>query len=543
MLLTGPDATPVVTPLRQVGVENHRTLPHLPQSIPLQSAPQARLLVGWWGREIHIWKFRQTMQAVLNSDDVEQSKKKNRPRLGRIFIKGESNITSCSISRDGSILVVSTVMAIKAFHLTLPGDDPKQELKIRKIEIPSSIGSAGATLVQISPNGRWLGWVQEGSQVRIAKITREDSAVSIQPRPARLNRLRRDIPKHVRLGGLGNYERRVTHITFSPDSSVLATADLAGYVDTWILHDGGMQNGAAAAEDNAASSSDSSDSSDDGDASESGPAWIRNPKASLFPRLAHAPVALSFSDDALGPILRDEGEDGPDDYILLAVTAASRIYTFNPLEGSLTNWSRRNAAWKLPEEFRTTRDPIKGVVWSGSRIWMYGTSSLFMLDLSFDFTEQDSASSKNNRKRKRGADSGAGSKTEVGALAPKHLRMSLAADGKPGQWVDVEMADVEPQAEGSGDEDEIDDAEENMGGGELEKLRKREQRGRSEGEGDARKKWLHTYKYRPILGVVPLKSAADGEGTTNGVNGSGKPPGIPTIEVALIERPKWDAED
>lgn len=505
-------------------------------------------MVSWWGREIHIWKLHQSTQELLDSDDVEQSKKKNRPRLGRIFIKGESNISSCSISRDGSILFVSTATAIKAFHLTIPSDDQKQELKIRKIELPSIIESAGATIVQISPNGRWLGWVQEGTQLRIAKITREDSETSIQPRPAKLTRLRRDIPKHVRLGGLGNYERRVTHIAFSPDSSILATADLAGYVDTWVLHDGGVQNGTASAQDDAASSSDSNDSSDDEHASESGPAWIRNPKASLFPKLSHAPVALSFSDDAIGPILRDEGEEGPDDYVLLAVTAASRIYTFNPLEGSLTKWSRRNAAWKLPKEIRATRDPIKGVVWSGSRIWMYGTSSFFMLDISQDFTEQESGSSKKSRKRKRGADSGAGSKTEIGPLAPQQVRMSLAGDGKTGEWVDVEMAEAEPQAEGIADEDEDDDAEEEMGGGELEKLRKREQRGRSaEGEEDApgaeeqRKKWWHTFKYRPILGVLPLEG--HGKGQTDGVNGSSKvATEIPTIEVALVERPKWDVD-
>lgn len=491
-------------------------------------------MVSWWGREIHIWKFRQSMQELLDSDDVEQSKKNNRSRLGRIFIKGESNISSCSISRDGSILFVSTAMAIKAFHLTIPSDDQKEELKIRKIELPSIIESAGATKLQISPNGRWLGWVQEGSQVRIAKITREDSGISIQPRPAKLTRLRRDIPKHVRLGGLGNYERRVTHITFSPDSSILATADLAGYVDTWILHDGGVQNGTASAEDDVASSSDSSDSSGDEDASESGPSWIRNPKASLFPKLSHAPVALSFSDDAIGPILRDEGEEGLDDYVLLAVTAARRIYTFNPLEGSLTKWSRRNTAWKLPEQIRVTRDLIKGVVWSGSRIWMYGTSFVFMLDISQDFTEQELGSSKKSRKRKRGADSGAGSKTEIGPLAPQQVRMSLAGDGKTGEWVDVEMADAEPQAEGTADDNESNDAEE-VGGEELEKLRKREQReGDAPGAEEQRKKWWHTFKYRPILGVLPLEGG-DGKAQTNGSSQK-------AIEVALVERPKWDVD-
>jgi U3 small nucleolar RNA-associated protein 4 len=510
------------------------------------------LLVGWWDREIHIWKLRRSFQELnsneLDSDDGEQNCKRDCPRLGRIFIKGESNITSCSVSRDGSILIVSTATAIKAFHLTTPNLDLDEKLKIREMSVPSknisTTESAGATIVQISPNGRWLAWIEEGSQVRIAELTRDDSGFSIQPRSTKLTRLRRDIPKHVRLGGLGNYERHITHITFSPDSNILATADLGGYVDTWILREGGVQNGAAPAED------DSASSSDDEDASETGPSWVRNPKASLIPKLAHAPVALSFSDDTIAPILRDEGEEGADDYILLAVTATSRIYTFNPLEGSLTKWSRRNAVWKLPEEIRSTRDLIKGVVWAGSRIWMYGVSFVCMIDLSFDFAEQESGVSKKNRKRKRGADSGAGSKTEVGTLAPQPVRTLVSGGDKEGQWADVEMADAEPQTDATGDEDENDDAEEEMGGGELEKLRKREQGCRSEGEEDAppgaeeqRKRWWHTYKYRPILGIAPLESVGvGGKGRMNGVNGSSKMAAreIRKIEVALVERPKED---
>lgn len=494
------------------------------------------MLVSWWDREIHFWKVLRSHPGP--ADSLKQ--KKDFPQIGRILVQGDANITSCSISRDGSILIVSTATAIKAFHLTIPNLELGEQLKIRKMSIPSIIENAGAAQVQISPDGRWLSWIEEGSQVRIAKITLEDSGFSIQQRPAKLTRLRRDIPKHVRLGGLGNYERHIAHITFSPDSKILATADLAGYVDTWILREDGVQNGAASAED------DSASSSDEEDAPQSGPLWVRNPKASLIPKLAHAPVALSFSDDIVAPVLRDEGEEGPDDYILLAVTATSRIYTFNPLEGSLTKWSRRNAVWKLPEEIRSTRDLIKGVVWAGSRVWMYGVSFVFMIDLTSDFSEQELGGSKKNRKRKRGADSGAGSKTETGTLAPQPVRTLVAGDNKENQWVYVEMADAEPQADGTGDEDENDEAEEQTGGEELEKLRKREQVGRSEGEEGAppgvkeqRKSWWHTYKYRPILGIAPLQDVS-GEDRSNGVNGSSKKAGTQKIEVALIERPKED---
>lgn len=491
------------------------------------------------------------MKDLLDSDDVESSMEGNRKLLGRILIKGESNITSASISRDGSILAVSTVAAIKVFNLAT-STGPQDELSIRKIGVSPAIENAGATLVQISPNGQWLCWVQDGTKIAIARITRDtsdDLQISIQSRPAKLTRLRRDIPKHVRLGGLGSYDRRVAHIAFSPDSSILATADLAGYVDTWIMQHGDMQNGASSAEDDDASSSSSDSSDSEDEIAESGPRWIRNPKAPLFPKLSNTPVVLSFSDTALGPSLSGEGT-GTADYILLAVTNASRVYTFHPLTGSLTKWSRRNTAWKLPEEIRATRDLIKGVVWQGSRIWFYGVSFLFMLDISVDYAEEETGThEKRSRKRKRGADSGAGSKMEAGhALAPTHVRMSVGEDGKKGQWVDVALVDADAPTNGTaGDEDE-EDEDEDMDGGELQKLRDREVQAqadeRTTAEEGQHRKWWHTYKYRPILGVVPLE-AGDKEhmnGTHHSKKGKGAASVPPPLEVALVERPKWDVD-
>lgn len=504
------------------------------------------------------------MKDLLDSEDVEHGIENNRKLLARILIKGESNITSAAISRDGSVLVVATASAIKAFHLT-PTDNAKEELKIGQIQVPTSIGKDGSTLVQISPNGQWLSWIQDGVKVLVTRIIRNDSSsdsqITIHPRPAKLIRLRRDIPKNVRLGGLGSYDRRVTHIAFSPGSDILATADLAGYVDTWVLRDGSLQNGASSSEDDDASSSASSDAdSDVENDTEAGLRWTRNPKAPLLPKLSHAPVVLSFSEDSLGPSLRGEG-GATDDSILLAVTAASRIYTFHPLEGALTRWSRRNGVWKLPDEIRATRDLIKGAVWQGSRIWMYGVSFLFMLDISQDYADGEAAADestkhKRSRKRKRGVDTGAGSKMDKGeALAPQHVRVALAEDGKVGEWVDVQMADADRAESQVEDDDEDESGEE---GGELQKLRDREQsaaaaqkNGASEAAGEdgsstTHRNWWHTYKYRPILGMVPLSTTTEDVQQANGVV-NGKTKGTSStktaaLEVALVERPKWDVD-
>ena len=82
---------------------------------------------------------------------------------------------------------------------------------------------------------------------------------------AKLKRVKREIPNHLRLGGLGSYDRHVTHVSFSPDSRLLAVADLAGYVDTWTLgSDASQQNGHAnGAAETSEESSDSDSSSDE----------------------------------------------------------------------------------------------------------------------------------------------------------------------------------------------------------------------------------------------------------------------------------------
>ena len=68
-------------------------------------------------------------------------------------------------------------------------------------------------------------------------------------------------------------------------------------------------------------------------------------------------------------------------------------------------------------------------------------------------------------------------------------------------------------------------------------------RGETETEDDAdgevavdkqrrRRKWWCTYKYRPILGMVPIgvqETSTDGEE-------------LKPLEVALVERPPWDLE-
>ncbi|KAH6853599.1 quinon protein alcohol dehydrogenase-like superfamily [Chaetomium sp. MPI-CAGE-AT-0009] len=526
----GSDATPVALPLRAAGREYHRTLPHLPQNAPLHSAPKARFLLSWWENEIRIWHLLSPAQKLLDDPQAALSLRKNRKLLAQVLVKGDSYISSAVISEDGTLLVASTATDIKVFQLDFAKGAQPEQLQIRKVDMPTA--GLAATKVQISPDNRWISWVEEGSKVMVARVHATESPLGATysiSHPYKLHRLRRQIPKHLLLGGLGSYDRNVTQMAFSPDSRLFSVADLAGFIDTWVLRGPGEgANGTAGEDDDDAASGSSDDSSDEETDDVAGERWVRNPNAKLLPKLSAAPVLLSFA--------KTQRDDG--DYDLMTITAVKSLLVFNPLRGGLSEWSRRNTYPKLPAQFRDTRDQVKGVVWQGHRAWIYGVSSLFMLDLSqdFDLEKKDSSEDKNGQrqgtKRKRGGqDGGAGGKMDKQSLAPQRVRTALGPDGA--KWEDVEMADADDQ-KSVGASSGVDDDDEDTDGGELQRLR--DDQGANGGAGDAEEegakapKWWHSYQFRPILGIVPVEGVP---GLTNGI----APEGLPPLEVALVERP------
>ncbi|KAK0667714.1 quinon protein alcohol dehydrogenase-like superfamily [Cercophora samala] len=525
----GPDGNPVVMPLRMAGNENHRTLPNLPQATAVESAPKARFMLSWWGNEVRLWHLPSPAQQILEDASAtqnftSQSLRKNRKLLAKIYVKGESHISSATISEDGKLLVAATSTDIKVFQLDYATGQP---LEIKKIELAAS--GQGASKVQIAPSKQWISWVEDGSKVMVAKVQpTEDGSYTISP-PAKLTRLRRQISKNLLLSGLGNYNRNITQLAFSPNSKMLAAADLAGYMDTWVLRvpgDAPLTNGTTAnkSDDEASSDDSSSDESSSESADPNTERWTRSPNARLLPKLSSAPVVLSFSPR--------------DDYSLLVVTIQKQVLVFDALQGVLSEWSRRNTYPKLPERFRITRDVMKGVVWQGRRIWLWGVSSLFMLDLSKDleFVEDASVKGKKDKtkKRKRTDGSGAGGKMEGReVIGPQVVKKAMHTEDGETRWEEMELdGDDDGASSAAGGSEFEDDEEENDG--ELMKLRQgeeqqhqQEQQQGEEQEGangtvavvekDEKARWWFTYQFRPILGVVGLGEGED--------------------EIAVVERP------
>ncbi|KAK4658501.1 U3 small nucleolar RNA-associated protein [Podospora pseudocomata] len=518
----GPDGNPVVMPLRMAGNENHRTLPNLPQASAVESAPKARFMLSWWGNEVRLWHLPSPAQQILHDASAtqnftSQSLRKNRKLLAKILVRGESHISSATISEDGKLLAAATSTDIKVFQLNYATGQP---LEIKKIDLDTS--GQGASKVQIAPNKQWISWVEDGSKVMIAKVQpTEDGSYTISS-PSKLARLRRQISKNLLLGGLGNYNRNITQLTFSPNSKMLAAADLAGYMDTWVLRvpgDAPLTNGTTTAHhsDDEASSDDSSsdESSSESSADPNAERWTRSPNARLLPKLSSVPVVLSFSPR--------------DDYSLLVVTIQKQVLVFSALHGVLSEWSRRNTYPKLPERFRITRDVMKGVVWQGERIWLWGVSSLFMLDLSRDLEFAEGATvvkgkKDRSKKRKRVDGSGAGGKMEGReVIGPQVVKKMVQGEDGETRWEEMELDGEDDWASTAGGSEFEDDEEE---GSELMKLRQGEEEHEEEegangtvavAEKDKKARWWFTYQFRPILGVVGL--------------------GEEESEIAVVERP------
>lgn len=494
---------------------------------------------------------------------------KSRKLVARMALKGEENIASASISDAGDLLAVSTAAEIKVFQIKSRLKDLESGLRLhlRKLESPPPMAKLGAKLVTLSADGRWLAIITHNSSVLLARVSKDEQAdgrFKILPKLVELKRLPRKQKLQTALvAPSGRYEHTITRAQFSTDSRVLVVGDLAGHLDSWVLegHPDPTAPEVDIADTRSSASSVASDDEDEDDEKHSvilfGQHWIPNPSAHLLPKLDSAPLFLSFrpnatntpepnGNPAVHPTRHNPHPHSHDlpqgDYRLLVLSAQHRLYEFDILKGGLTDWSRRNPTSNLPAEFQGVRDRAMGCVWDTSndreRVWLYGSSWLFMFDLARDFPASEEVAGA-ERKRKRGAErdgrkgtSGAGSRVpqrELPGLGRK-MRRTTAGAAAAREWVML----GEGQSPVSDEESEADavalsglrvPGEEETGGvdgdegqdvdGEKAVQAQKEQ-----------KNWLCAYKYRPILGMVPIGGQEDGE----------------ALEVVLVERPLWDLE-
>ncbi|KAL4998831.1 quinon protein alcohol dehydrogenase-like superfamily [Aspergillus recurvatus] len=582
----GPDAHPVVLPLREFGKEHHRNLPSLPQVPPVVSAPSSRLVMSFWDREVNIWRVSRGPTSVHEVSDGQRHR-----LVGKVLIQGEENITSAALSTDGKILVIATISSIKVFSVRRRKGDERGTLRVQKIDTPTSISEDGARLVTVSPDSRWLCIVRPNSDISLARIQPASSAqekTQISPKLVNLHRA----PRHTRFenishGTLGNYERTIRCVVFSHNSRILASGDLSGCIDTWSLEQAAEQT--KPQKNTSESESDDSDSDDEDDSLIiEGERWRAIATESPIPRLKSSVAFLSFrpstTPNSTSLLTNGIASNVDSESRLMALTTEHQLVELDALEGKLSEWSRRNPKAFLPSDFKGVKDRAMGCLWdlsdsSRERLWLYGTSWLWMFDLKHDFpsteelneaatAENDNSevdiNKKQSHKRKRDINeeptstsgkkskkhnTGAGDKIPLeqsNVFFDSKARTFVGPDASQGELVSLEVEKERDPEEDDEDEQEDNDAR-------LARLRRESTAADANRQSNAAygpdagskqlvksapaRRWWYTYKYRGILGIVPLSSgsdSADDEPVDENANAG--------LEVAVVERPMWDVD-
>ncbi|KAI6246551.1 U3 small nucleolar RNA-associated protein [Erysiphe necator] len=564
----GHDSSPIIVPIGKYGLENHRTLPFLPQDPTLRSASKARLIISWWDREIWIWRIEKL--DVQANDETSDESLPGRELVAKVFIKGEANITSADIDLEGNILVVATITEIKAFQLRPRANSKGRGYQISQVQIPSNL-FGGARLLKISPNGKWLCVIQPENQILLARLAQSKFPARFMSLVTKLSRIDRQNDKLVSSGGLGSYSRVITQLAFSAHNRILVVSDLSGYVDSFVLRgteDYSLDLDAPktlAPTDYGIDSDTDNDNDNEADKNLNtvfGQSWIRNPLASSVPQLPATPVVLSFRPSCtptthgvesnlsnLDQKIAESSDTIEEDRLLVA-TATSNIFEIEVLKGKLSDWSRRNPPSVFPEKYRMTLETVKGIIWDISanreRVWLYSISWLWMFDLGRDFPQVKNDHPKKKLKRKRGT-CGAGGEI-------KNSEMKIGLEGNLLNSTDERFNGANTNYIDDDDDDDNDHVEISrlpqitsepppphiFNAVDLEVGEKTEISGNSQIFNNPTstippitstvskeiRSTYHTFKYRPIVGLVTL----------------GKTKTTKEPEIALVERPIWDAK-
>ena len=480
-------------------------------------------------------------------------------------------------------------------------------VRVQKIEILSNMASKGAKILRISPDKRWLLTVRPDNEIHLYRITKNmgtRGGYALNERSVHLSRLHRKAAEKRSIhSSLGSYDRSINRVSFSSNSRILAVSDLSGYIDTWVLE--GHEDFRQEAE-NGVNGSATIESSDDGDSDAGqephsalvlGQQWNRNPAAELLPKLPAAPLFLDFRpstttyssltdrDTAVNPNRNNphvRTHDLPlSEGRLFVFTSEHHMYEFEVLAGRLSDWSRRNPTTSLPSKFRELRERAMGAMWdmggTEQRIWLYGSSWLWMFDLSKDLeppADQSQAAEEKEMpghskalKRKRRADansppglskglrirdSGAGGRIpedEIMLGVGDRLRKINGARPDNSQLIDLGLEHGASESE----EDDVAtgpisvklrgvDTDESFDG-----TLNTKGVGQTDGETQAVTRpsagppYWSTYMYRPILGIVPLSGRTTREKEVMDQYYQGDQDDD-CIEVALVERPMEEVD-
>ena len=585
----GVDTALVISPVRESQSQYHRSLGHLPHQPQVVSAMTKKLFMTWWDREVRIWQVK----AGGDPDQNHPSLSDDRRYAQKLYLqlKDEENITSADLSADGKLVAVSTSSTVKLFQLRERRKAADEPTRCRQIPIPASLYAAGAKMVKISPDGRWLCAIRPDNTLVVGRIRWSGTA---ENEPAVLGttiHLTRKAGSSSN-GGLGDYATSVSQLAFSLDSRTLVSADLTGALHTWILdgnEDVDQEPAVLKVATDAMETSDDSDSDTDDDSPPDilflGQRWIRHPLRPTLPSPGSPVLVLSFrptrqhsasvtSDTETTPHSTRSNPHPLSSHTflqhqkLMVITADHSLIEYDLETVKFSDWTRRNPVMSYPEAFTRIKDRTMGCFWdissSQDRLWLYGFGWIFMFDMSKDFPRPQPLDKlgkyevilpekTNSRKRAFQTMNGVTSKklnTGAGGEMVGHDKY-LGSTGPVATFKAADSSDIKLLENGRQDDEILRGLEELSGDQQIVLLDSNGQPDAlsvatngntttthsadeaSGGDLSSKKApmpWWFTFNYRSILGIVPL-SGMDGTDPTNEQESS------TPMEVVMIERP------
>ena len=593
----GVDTALIVTPLRKWMIEYHRTLNHLPQRPQVAVSRSARLLLAWWDRELWLWHIRHPYKAAELREPGQGEQRYS--FAARLTLKDEENVTSADISESGKFILVSTSSNVKLFQLRWSVSQGQPVMRSRQISLPASMYRFGAREVKFLPDEKWLVAIRLDNTVVLSRLLGSSASKGtpiILDKVVRLTRPPREIQPDE--NNWNSYLATISQLTFSPDGRILVVADRSGTINVWVLEGNEDLDQKPAAvvtttQDQASSDESDSDIDDEGDTRlvVLGQRWIRHPIRHALPNLGSSVLALAVrplqgrsSTAAMnGNVGLHATRHNPHpvshelplmDQRLVAVTARHEIVEFDLATGKFTDWTRRNPAHYLPPAFTRIKDRALNCFFdctnANDRLWLYGPSWLFMLNMSQDlpiphsptrignYEVRDPSESPQKKRKVSSSDRASTRQRNTGAGDEMVSTEKYLGVGKPSKAFqdahheDVRLVRSSQPTQTFVDAMDIEDHYDSLtlmrrahDGSREQEVANGSSAVSTQADDEHAKRtsvqqqtpfghWL-TFNYRSIFGALPLTTRPSSEAV-------GGDSGDEQMEVVLIERPIYDVD-
>uniref|UniRef100_A0A060SY60 ARAD1A09856p n=1 Tax=Blastobotrys adeninivorans TaxID=409370 RepID=A0A060SY60_BLAAD len=214
----GVERTLVVTTARNFMDGMFRKIPITRHRPCVMVAPEPRLVVMWIDQTVKIWKVDEYIEG--GDEGAEENEEKGKRLVAKLRLANEENISTAQISRDGSLLAVSTLSGTKVF--SLEPDSTGMKLEVTKMDAPE-LEAQGASVVQFYGHNQ------------LVLVSPESEVLTYNPsEPSSLEEIEGpedDSDKKLAIGHSDN----IILASCSPDDKVLAVARQSGIIQIYSL--------------------------------------------------------------------------------------------------------------------------------------------------------------------------------------------------------------------------------------------------------------------------------------------------------------------